>query len=69
MAYHPEVQHEVAEMAIAMEAASALVERTARDWVEGVDYGDQAFLKLLATKHFAVESAQRVVDRYCRSTR
>jgi alkylation response protein AidB-like acyl-CoA dehydrogenase len=62
MAYHPEVQHEVAEMAIAMEAASALVERTARDWVNGVDYGDQAFLKLLATKHFAVESAQRVVD-------
>lgn len=62
MAYHPEVQHEVAEMVIALEAASALVERTARDWVQGVDYGDQAFLKLLTTKHVAVEAAQRVVD-------
>ena len=68
MAYHPEVQHEVAEMVIAMEAASALVERTARDWVQGVDYGDQAFLKLLATKHVAVEAAQRVVDLALRTS-
>jgi alkylation response protein AidB-like acyl-CoA dehydrogenase len=68
MAYHPEIQHEVAEMVIALEAGSALVERTARDWVSGVDYGDQAFLKLLATKHFAVEAAQRVVDLALRTS-
>ncbi len=68
MAYHPEIQHEVAEMAIALEAASAICERTARDWVEGVDYGDKAFIKILATKHFATEAAQRVVDLALRTS-
>ncbi len=68
MAYHLEIQHEIAEMVIAYEAASALVERTARDWSNGVDYGGDAFTKFLATKHFAVEAAQRVVDLAMRAS-
>ena len=32
MAYHPEVQHNVAEMMLAFDAASAQVERIADDW-------------------------------------
>ena len=36
MAHHPEVQHNVAEMRIALDAAEALLERTAADWATGV---------------------------------
>src|SRR5690606_32195561 len=40
MAYHPEIQHNVAEMFLALEAASANVDRIASDWDRGVDHGD-----------------------------
>ena len=62
MAYHPEIQHEVAEMVIAHEAAVALIDRIASDWATGVDHGANWFLKQLTAKHVAVEAAQRVVD-------
>lgn len=63
MAYHPEVQHAVAEMTFALESATALVERTADDWSAGVDHGMGWPAKLVTTKYVCVEAAKLVVDR------
>src|SRR5438105_1572700 len=62
MAYHPEVQHLAAEMAIELEAMGAHIERVAADWSNGVDHGAAWGLKLLALKYHCTESAKRVVD-------
>lgn len=62
MAYHPEVQHCVAEMIIALEAAGAFIDRVADEWARGVDYGHDWPMKLVAAKHVAVEAAKKVVD-------
>ena len=62
MAYHPEIQHLAAEMAIELEAMGAHVERIAADWSDGVDHGPAWGLKLMALKYHVTESAKRVVD-------
>jgi alkylation response protein AidB-like acyl-CoA dehydrogenase len=62
MAYHPEVQRCFSEMQLALEAASAQVERVAEDWSRQVDHGAQWPMKLVAAKHNAVEAAKKVVD-------
>lgn len=62
MAYHPEVQHSVAEMVLAVEALGPIVEQTTREWSEGADHGMAWPMKIVATKHLAVEHAWRVVD-------
>jgi alkylation response protein AidB-like acyl-CoA dehydrogenase len=62
MAYHPEVQRCFSEMQLALEAASAQVERVADDWSNGVDHGARWPMKLVAAKHNAVEAAKKVVD-------
>ena len=62
MAYHPEIQHNVADMFCALEGASAQVERIANDWANNVDHGDMWPAKLVAAKHNAVEAAKSVVD-------
>ncbi len=62
MAYHPEVQHEIAEAVLALEAADAFVERVADDWSMGVDHGAAWPMKLVAAKHVAVEAAKKAVD-------
>jgi len=62
MAYHPEVQHEIADIALALEGSIPHVERTAADWSNGVDHGGMWPMKLVATKHHAVEAAKRAVD-------
>jgi alkylation response protein AidB-like acyl-CoA dehydrogenase len=61
-AYNPFVQHQVAEMFLRLEAASATVERFVGEWSAGVDHGDAWGTKLYATKWIAVEAAKRVVD-------
>ena len=64
MAFHPEMQHGVAEMAMELEAIGAQVETLARDWSEGVDHGMPAWpIKMIAAKYRAVEGAWRIVDR------
>jgi alkylation response protein AidB-like acyl-CoA dehydrogenase len=63
MAYHPEVQHNVAEMVLALDAATALVERVADDWSNGVDHGGLWPSKLVSAKYTAVEAAKKIVDR------
>ena len=62
MAYHPEIQHAIAEMTIELEGAIPHVERIAEDWSNGVDHGGEWPAKLVAAKYHAVESAKRVVD-------
>jgi alkylation response protein AidB-like acyl-CoA dehydrogenase len=63
MAYHPEVQHEVAAMQIELEGMQANVDRIAADWSQGVDHGANWPMKLVAVKHHCVEGAKQIVDR------
>lgn len=62
MAQHPMVQHQVAEMALELQAASALVERIADDWSARVDHGSAWPAKLAGAKHHVTTAARRVVD-------
>jgi alkylation response protein AidB-like acyl-CoA dehydrogenase len=62
MAYHPEVQHAIADMVIELESIGPHLESVARDWSEGVDHGAQWPLKIFSAKYRAVEGAWRVVD-------
>jgi alkylation response protein AidB-like acyl-CoA dehydrogenase len=62
MAHHPGVQFGIAEMRIAIEAATAHLDRTCADWSNGVDHGTSWPLKLIATKYDVVTRAWGVVD-------
>jgi alkylation response protein AidB-like acyl-CoA dehydrogenase len=62
MAYHPEVQHQAAEMTLEIESIGPHLDRIAQDWSEGVDHGAAWPSKIVAAKYHAVESAKRVVD-------
>ena len=61
-AYNPMVQHQIAEMYLELDAASATLDRFVTDWVAGVDHGDGWVPKVYSTKWRAVEAAKRVVD-------
>jgi alkylation response protein AidB-like acyl-CoA dehydrogenase len=61
-AYHPVVQHQVAEMYLELDAASATFERFVDDWTAGADHGDEWVPKVYSMKWRAVEAAKRVVD-------
>jgi alkylation response protein AidB-like acyl-CoA dehydrogenase len=63
MAYHPEVQHELAAMQIQFEGMAAHVDRVAADWDAGADFGHSWPMKLVAMKHHCVEGAKEIVDR------
>jgi alkylation response protein AidB-like acyl-CoA dehydrogenase len=62
MAYHPEVQHEVAEMRIHLEAMNAHLDRACDDWSNGVDHGMDWPAKIVACKYDVVNRAWAVVD-------
>ncbi len=62
MAHHPEVQHNIAEMRIALDAADALLDRTCADWAHGVEHEDWP-VRLVATRYFTITKAFEVVDR------
>ena len=62
MAYHPEIQHTIAEMVIELDSIGAHLETVARDWCKGVDHGAEWPSKLFAAKYHAVEGSWRVVD-------
>ena len=61
MAYHPEVQHNVADMRIALDAADALLERTCADWAKAEPHADWP-VRLIATRSFVISKAFEVVD-------
>ena len=62
MAYHPELQHNAAEMTIEIESMGPHLDRIAEDWTNGVDHGHEWGAKIVAMKYHVVESAKRVVD-------
>jgi alkylation response protein AidB-like acyl-CoA dehydrogenase len=62
MAWHPEVQHHVAQMVMELEAIGAQVERMTTDWSTGVQHPDWP-IKIIAAKYRAVEGAWKIVDR------
>jgi alkylation response protein AidB-like acyl-CoA dehydrogenase len=62
MAYHPEIQHAIAEMALDLEAIEPHLDRVAEDWSAGVAHGALWPAKIVAAKHRAVEGSWRVVD-------
>jgi alkylation response protein AidB-like acyl-CoA dehydrogenase len=62
MAYHPGVQHQVAEMRIALEGLDAHLDRICEDWSTGVDHGMEWPLKIVACKYAVVNQAWSVVD-------
>ena len=62
MAHHPEVQHHVSEMRIALDAADALLHVNARDWTNGVAHADWP-VRLVALRHFVINQAYDIVDR------
>lgn len=63
MSYHPEVQHEIAEMALALESVGPHLDRVAEDWSNGVDFGHGWVIKIVGAKYHAVESSWRVIDK------
>jgi len=62
MAYHPEVQHAVAEMALTLDPVGPHIDRIAEDWSTGVDHGAQWPAKIVSAKYHAVEACWRIVD-------
>jgi alkylation response protein AidB-like acyl-CoA dehydrogenase len=62
MAYHPEVQHAVAQMMLAFEPIGPHLDRVAEDWSNGVDHGAAWPAKIVGAKHHAVEACWRIVD-------
>jgi alkylation response protein AidB-like acyl-CoA dehydrogenase len=62
MAYHPEIQHAVADMMLAFDPIGPHIEQVAEDWSNGVDHGATWPAKILSAKYHAVEAAWKVVD-------
>ena len=62
MAYHPEVQHRLAEMALALEPVAPLLDRVADDWAAGVGHGAAWPARIFSAKYVAVENSWRAVD-------
>lgn len=62
MAHHPEVQHLVADMRIALDAAEALLDKVAADWAAGAQYEDWP-VRLLSARQTVINSAYDVVDK------
>ena len=62
MAYHPELQHRIAQMGLALESIGPHLDRVADDWSSGVNHGAMWPAKIFAAKYHAVEESWRVVD-------
>ncbi len=63
MAYHPGVQHDIAEMLLKLEAVEPQLNIVAKEWSEGKDYGMGWAIKLIAAKCNAAEQCWPIVDR------
>lgn len=63
MAYHPGVQHDIAELILELEGIGPHLDTIAREWSEGKDYGAAWGVKIFAAKCHAVESSWRIVDK------
>jgi alkylation response protein AidB-like acyl-CoA dehydrogenase len=56
------VQHNIAEMRMALDAADALLDRTAADWTAGVAHADWP-VRLVGTRYTVISKAFEIVDR------
>jgi alkylation response protein AidB-like acyl-CoA dehydrogenase len=63
MAYHPGIQHGIAEITMELEAIGPQLDAVARDWSDGVDHGMGWPIKIVSAKYRAVEGAWRIADR------
>ena len=61
MAYHPEVQHGVADMVMMLEAMRAQIDAMTSDWSNGVQHPDWP-IKIVSTKYNAVTGAWKIAD-------
>jgi alkylation response protein AidB-like acyl-CoA dehydrogenase len=62
MAYHPEVQHAMAQLMLTLDPVGPHLEQVARDWSEGIDHGATWPSKIVSAKHHAVEACWKIVD-------
>jgi alkylation response protein AidB-like acyl-CoA dehydrogenase len=62
MAYHPEIQHAVAEMVLAFDPIGPHLDQVAEDWSQGIDHGGAWPAKIISAKYHAVEACWRIVD-------
>ena len=62
MAYHPGVQHGVAEMVMALDTIAPLLDHVATEWSTGVDHGAGWPAKIVSAKLHAVETCWKIVD-------
>jgi alkylation response protein AidB-like acyl-CoA dehydrogenase len=62
MAWHPQVQYDVANMVMELESMRTQIDLTTEDWSSGVQHPDWP-IKIVATKYRAVEGAWSIVDR------
>jgi alkylation response protein AidB-like acyl-CoA dehydrogenase len=63
LAYHPEVQHAIADMVIELESIGPHLDRIAEDWSNGVDHGAEWPAKIFSAKYHAVEGSWLIVDQ------
>ena len=62
MAYHPEVQHAIAGMALALDPIAPHLDHVAREWSDGVDHGATWPSRIVSAKHHSVEACWKIVD-------
>jgi alkylation response protein AidB-like acyl-CoA dehydrogenase len=62
MAYHPEVQHAIADMALSLDTVAPHLDHVAREWSDGIDHGAAWPSKIVSAKHHAVEACWKIVD-------
>jgi alkylation response protein AidB-like acyl-CoA dehydrogenase len=63
MAYHPEIQHAVADMMLAFDPIGPHIDQVAEDWSNGVDHGASWPSKIVSAKYHAVEASWKIVDQ------
>jgi alkylation response protein AidB-like acyl-CoA dehydrogenase len=63
MAYHPMMQHGVAENELALSAIGPQLDSVTRDWSATDAHGGEFAPRIVAAKYNAVESTFRVADR------
>jgi alkylation response protein AidB-like acyl-CoA dehydrogenase len=62
MAYHPEVQHHVADMRMSLDICEALLRCNTTDWAQGVTHEDWA-IRIVGTRHTVINHAYDVVEK------
>jgi alkylation response protein AidB-like acyl-CoA dehydrogenase len=62
MAYHPGIQHGVAELVMTLDPIGPHLDRVAQEWSTGVDHGEAWPARIISAKVHAVEACWKIVD-------